>query len=168
MYHFGIREKTKMKKIVINRQELREVIERGDNCSGNFVIAISPSGNYSIMWAENNRHWYNWRNDDIVVSIPSLIPEGSGDFYLDMKEMYPFGNPTLEEVEQMVEDRYFCNIAEWIEVNNPEWYQEFIDTSLDFLVNEFIFDLNNDTDNLFGEQTVDGKSPNEVFQFELE
>jgi hypothetical protein len=161
------KQENKMKTIKISYQELYETIRRGDNCNGNYALVISPNGDYSIVWSENSRYWNNWKDEDVVVPIPSLIPEGNGDFYLDIQETYEFDNPTLEEVKEMVEDRQFCNVAEWIEINNPEWYQEFIDTSLDFLVNEFIYDLNNDTDSLFGEQTISGLSPNKVFKFEL-
>lgn len=168
-----------MKTVFVNKEDLKNTILRGDNCQGAYYFVLSEDGEYKIAWDDDNSAWSPWNDDeDVIMKVPSLIPEGSGDFYHCIRDDYNWGNgiedkPTKQDVEEMCEEGLYINHADWIEQNDEEWYKEYVDKELDWLAEAFLDALNgggwelNDPDP-WREQEIDGQEPSEVFNFEWE
>jgi hypothetical protein len=59
----------------------------GDNAYGRHWLAVSPSGEWRIHWADNNQPWDPWEKDAEIIGIPALDPEGSGQASEDAEDM---------------------------------------------------------------------------------
>jgi len=103
-----------------------------DTCNGNHVLAVRPDGTGScIFWAETNRQWDPWPEDWLVIPIPAIDPDGSGegtedaedllkalglyDQAQDLIEAEDIG--TIDAIEQLAPDDWKVNreeAAEWL------------------------------------------------------
>lgn len=163
------------KLVVVDRESLRDAIEKGDNCDGGYVLAVSPDGETSIHWSSNTSQWDSWGKDDVIISIPAMIPEGDGEYYYEAESSFDWGkngNPTLEKVEEMVDNLEYNTPFAWMEENAQDWVEAYRDNALDWLESAFENLLNgygddlNDPDPWRG-QEIDGRSPEDVFEFEV-
>lgn len=64
--------------VKLDREEIEKAIEVGDNCDGRRWMAVRPSGEVSVHWADTNRPWDPWADDAQVIGIPALFPDGEG------------------------------------------------------------------------------------------
>jgi len=163
------------KQVKIDADEIKKTIKQGDNIDGHWILAVSPSGEWSIHWASKTRAWDSWGDDDAIMSIPALIPEGDGEYWQEMEDSYHWGEdgaPAKDAVQEMVDDGEFWGHAEWIEENDPNWYADYESEAVDWLGQAFESALNGFGDDLndpdpWREQEINGMSPEDLFEFEI-
>ena len=64
-------------KITIRKDQIGKYAH--DNAFGQHYLVISPNGDWRVTWADSNRQWNPWGENDYVVSIPAVFPDGSGE-----------------------------------------------------------------------------------------
>ena len=75
------------KLVILDKQQIKQTIQSGDTCTGMWYLAVSLEGIPEIYFAENNRQWNPWNENDHVISIPPLYCKGRGGEYEAAKEV---------------------------------------------------------------------------------
>ena len=131
--------------VKINKTEIIEKIIAGDNCYGNYVIAINPeTGKNRIHWSEDNRQWDYWGKNDVIFSIPALDPDGSSKASEDAEDILKRLALTDEaEALRESEDIGWVEAAERLA---PEDWEVNRKETVEYLADEFLNLLNGNSD----------------------
>ena len=133
------------KVVKLDKEEIKRAIEMGDNCSGNYVIAINPeTGKNRIHWSEDNRQWDNWGKNDVIFSIPALDPDGSGEASEDAEDM--LRSLGLHEEAEAICDGEGVGWVGAAERLAPEDWEEVNRKTVEYLADEFLNLLNGNSD----------------------
>ncbi len=134
---------TKEKKPVkLNKEEIRKAIFGGDNAYGHRYLAIYPSGEWQIHWADDKRPWDPWGDDAQVIGIPALFPEGSGEENDLAEECLKYYDENPDDVEEAIEESRstleYNGLIEYADAKHGDWMEDARDNMLDFLEQAFL------------------------------
>ena len=121
-----------MDKPVITLDKAEIIDKMWDTCNGNHVLAVAPDGSDSrIHWAETNRQWDPWPEDWLVIPIPAIDPDGSGEGSEDAEDLLQLLHlhdqaeelieaediGAIDAIERLAPDQWKANreeAAEWL------------------------------------------------------
>lgn len=155
------------KTVRLDRQEIVEAIDLGDSGYGRRWLVVRPTGDTFITWADNNRQWDPWQDEDYRIAIPALNPDGSGEESEDAEDMLrAIGK--LDEAEALIEAEDI-GYAEAAERLAPADWKENRAVSLDWLADAFLAACNGDGSDLnwptpWGITWTDEYSPEEAIE----
>ena len=126
----------------------KEIIENmWDGCQGQHVLAVAPDGNdHSIHWMEQNRSWDPWPNGWLIIGIPALDPDGSGQALEDAQDLLKLLRLT-EKAEALMETDDI-GFIEAIEQLAPEDWKANREMGYDWLADAFLTACNGDGNEL--------------------
>lgn len=133
--------------VKLDKIEISKAIELGDNCSGNRVLSVSPTGDYRIVWMETQRAWDPWGDDDIIIGIPALDPDGSGQESEDAEDMLK-AIGLYDEAKALKEDDYDLGWVDLAEKMAPDDWKANREESLYWLAEAFLATCNGDGSDL--------------------
>lgn len=154
------------KKIVtLDRKQIIAKIMHGDNCEGEYVLAVSPDGeNHRIAFESRTALWNSYPDSWLAATIPAMDPDGSGRGLDDAKDFLKIilSDDEFEIAQARNDDGYDKNWLDLAEELKPEDWAENRKISAEWIADEFLRALNgqdNDLDDpdVWG-QDHDGKS----------
>lgn len=126
--------------ISISKEEITE--NMWDSAYGRHYLVITPEGEASVTWADNQRQWDPWSDEDFTASVPAIDPEGSGRESEDAQE---FLRVMMSAEEFDAEDGFDDGYIEFAEKNfSDDWKINRQEVS-DWTFDAFIAALNGDT-----------------------
>ncbi len=136
--------------IKLNKSEIRNKIETGNTDQGCHYLTVNPvNATTTIHWADTNRPWDPWGDDDYVIGLPALYPAGDGGEADDAEECLVdnLGKGAAKDLEDRL-DEADISITDYANEHYPEWMLASHDNQLDFLEQAFLDACNGDGDDL--------------------
>lgn len=141
-----------MKSIKIDKAEIRAAIERGDNCDGSPVLVMSDSGEYRVGWRRNQGEDH-FHPSDLILPIPALWPDGSGNEGIEAQEciernLANLEFESLEAVEAYCEEQDISAVEFCEKFIKDDWEAQ-IENNLDFLLDNWLAALNEEPNDIY-------------------
>jgi len=134
--------------VKLDKKEIIEAIEAGDNCQGRRWMAVSPDGDCTIHWADTNRQWDPWQDDDFVIGLPALFPEGEGKEWEMCEDIAIQLGLNVRELEKEIElGTAYDGLVDFILREHPDYYQAHKEELLDYEAGEFLHACEGRADN---------------------
>lgn len=134
-----------MKPIIkLNQERIKDEIQKGDNCNGSRVLAVAPDGSdHRIHWMENNRQWDPWPEGWLIIGIPALFPDGTGEENELAESLLRDYLPNEDEphdADHIMEKLYQADISihDYIEGHFSTEWNDYVEEATDWLAEAFL------------------------------
>lgn len=142
-----------MKTVSIERKEIMAAMVRGDNCDGSPVLVVADNGEWRIGWRRHQGE-DRFHESDLILPIPSLWPDGSGNEGIEAQECIERnlanlpGLRSLDDVEDYCEE-HDISAAEFCEKFLAEDWQAQVENNLEFLLSNWLAAVNEAPNDLY-------------------
>ena len=142
-----------METIYVNKQDIRNAILNGDNCEGYYVFIVDEDGSYYVGW-QNNRGEDYFLEKAIILPIPALWPDGTGNEGIEARECVERNLVVLEGFKNLKDVEDYCDqhnlsTTEFCEQRLADDWQAVIESGIDFLMNNWMLAINEGPNDLY-------------------
>jgi len=130
-----------MNTVKLDKSEIKDAM--WDSCQGHHVLAVAPDGSgHQIHWMEDSRQRDPWPADWLIIDIPALDPDGSGQASEDAEERLQ-ELKLLEKAETLMEAEDIGPV-EAIERLAPDEWEADREAGYNWLLDAFLDACNGD------------------------
>jgi len=163
-----------MQTIKLDKSKIKELIENGDNCDGNYILIVFKDGKFKTTWMQKDATYYPQIDSNFVVTIPALDPDGDGkasEYAWWLAENSSVVLEAKEQIENILDDKDW-SIIEFLENQYPEEWLAEREDSIEWIADQWLLALNEKPNDLhdanFMYEFYDGqefKTRERVFEF---
>ncbi len=139
-----------MDEVKIDKAEIKQLIETGDNCDGTHILIVFENGETKTGWLSTTGEYYPECDINFIANIPALDPDGSGKESEDAWDLIELSDiqETKEQIETVL-DEEDISVVEWLETHYPEEWKEDREMGKEWLAEEWLKALNAEHNDLF-------------------
>jgi hypothetical protein len=126
--------------IKLDKEQIANEIKMSDNCDGCRVMAVAPDGSaYRVHWMARNRQRNPWPDGWLIIGIPALFADGSGEENELAEECIKDNGLNIRDVEDEIEKgAEYDGLVDYTGAKFPDWMQAARENALDFLLDAFL------------------------------
>lgn len=139
-----------MNEIKLDKNKIRQLIEKGDNCDGNYILVVFEDGKFKTTWMQKDGTRYPQREGNFVADIPALDPDGSGGASEDawwLAENSSAITETKEQIEDILDAKDW-SIVEFLANRYLDKWIEERKESKNWLADQWLAALNKEPNDL--------------------